>query len=222
MKFSRKMILIPVSGREEPETEKMSELDQEMSAILKNPRLSTKEKVEMYNEVLRRNLIFESRLLRKPQGSQENTNHNFVLNESVGNKSMNSSATNTSLDSDASLSFNIPKKVDVEDEDKDKAVPKVKTESDAPTIRGKKGKNLKANLTRFEINEGANDDDDDDDDGEGKQKFSKLPKWESTPAFGRYKREKKIKHDYYESASSLQASLDRKKKKTKKTKKHST
>ena len=187
-----------------------------MSAILKNPRLSTKEKVEMYNEVLRRNLIFESRLLRKPQGSQENTNHNFVLNESVGNKSMNSSATNTSLDSDASLSFNIPKKVDVEDEDKDKAVPKVKTESDAPTIRGKKGKNLKANLTRFEINEGANDD---DDDGEGKQKFSKLPKWESTPAFGRYKREKKIKHDYYESASSLQASLDRKKKKTKK---HST
>jgi hypothetical protein len=212
------MILIPASGREEPETEKMSELDQEMSAILKNPRLSTKEKVEMYNEVLRRNLIFESRLLRKPQGSQENTNHNFVLNESVGNKSMNSSATNTSLDSDASLSFNIPKKVDVEDEDKDKAVPKVKTESDAPTIRGKKGKNLKANLTRFEINEGAND----DDDGEGKQKFSKLPKWESTPAFGRYKREKKIKHDYYESASSLQASLDRKKKKTKKTKKHST
>lgn len=121
------MILIPASGREEPETEKMSELDQEMSAILKNPRLSTKEKVEMYNEVLRRNLIFESRLLRKPQGSQENTNHNFVLNESVGNKSMNSSATNTSLDSDASLSFNIPKKVDVEDEDKDKAVPKVKT-----------------------------------------------------------------------------------------------
>ena len=165
MKFSRKMILIPASGREEPETEKMSELDQEMSAILKimdfkNPRLSIKEKLEMYNEVLRRNLIFESRLLRKPQGSQENTNHNFVLNESVGNKSMNSSATNTSLDSDASLSFNIPKKVDVEDEDKDKAVPKVKTESDAPTIRGKKGKNLKANLTRFEINEGANDDDD--------------------------------------------------------------
>ena len=131
MKFSRKMILIPVSGREEPETEKMSELDQEMSAILKNPRLSTKEKVEMYNEVLRRNLIFESRLLRKPQGSQENTNHNFVLNESVGNKSMNSLATtNTSFDSDASLSFNISKKEekrDVEDEDKDKAVPKVKT-----------------------------------------------------------------------------------------------
>jgi hypothetical protein len=128
MKFSRKMILIPASGREEPETEKMSELHQEMSAILKNRWLSTKEKVEMYNEVLRRNLIFESRLLRKPQGSQENIYHNFVL--SVGNKSMNSSATtNTSFDSDASLSFNISKKEekrDVEDEDKE-AVQKVKT-----------------------------------------------------------------------------------------------
>ena len=43
------MILIPATGREEPETEKMSELDLEMSAILKNPRLSTKEKVEKYN-----------------------------------------------------------------------------------------------------------------------------------------------------------------------------
>jgi hypothetical protein len=66
MKFSRKMILVPATGREEPENEKMSELDQEMSAIIKNPKLSTKEKVEMYNEVLRRNLIFESRLLQKP------------------------------------------------------------------------------------------------------------------------------------------------------------
>ncbi len=118
----------------------MSELDQEMSAILKNTRFRTKEKVEMYNEVLRRNLIFESRLLRKPQGSQENINHNFVLNESVGNNSMNSSApTNTSIDSDASLSYNIPKKEekrDVADEDKE-AVKKVKTEFDASTIRKK-------------------------------------------------------------------------------------
>ena len=62
------MILIPATGREEPETEKMSELDQEMSAILRNPRLSVKEKVEMYNEVLRRNLIVESRLQQKPAG----------------------------------------------------------------------------------------------------------------------------------------------------------
>jgi hypothetical protein len=85
-------------------------------------------------------------------------------------------------------------------------------------MRPRLGKNLKANLTRFEINEGANDDDhddDDDDDGEEKKIFSKLPQWESTPAFGRYKREKKIKHDFYESASSLQASLDRKKRKQK-------
>jgi hypothetical protein len=68
MKFSRKMILIPATGREEPETEKMSEVAQEMSAILRNPRLSIKEKVEMYNEVLRRNLIFESHLQQKPAG----------------------------------------------------------------------------------------------------------------------------------------------------------
>ena len=40
MKFSRKMILIPASGREEPENEKMSELDLEMSAIVKNPNYS--------------------------------------------------------------------------------------------------------------------------------------------------------------------------------------
>ena len=65
MKFSRKMILIPASGREEPENEKMSELDLEMSAIVKNPKLSNKEKVEMYNEVLRRTLIFESQLSLK-------------------------------------------------------------------------------------------------------------------------------------------------------------
>jgi hypothetical protein len=66
MKFSSKMILVQATGHEEPECEEMSELDQEMSKILRNPRLSIKEKVEMYNEVLRRNLIFESslRLLR--------------------------------------------------------------------------------------------------------------------------------------------------------------
>jgi hypothetical protein len=64
----KKNDLIPATGREEPETEKMSELDQEMSAILRNPRLSVKEKVEMYNEVLRRNLIVESRLQQKPAG----------------------------------------------------------------------------------------------------------------------------------------------------------
>jgi hypothetical protein len=67
MKFSSKMILVPATGREELECEKMSELDQEMSKILPNLRLSIKEKVEMYHEVLRRNLIFESRLMQKPQ-----------------------------------------------------------------------------------------------------------------------------------------------------------
>jgi hypothetical protein len=65
------MILVPASGREEPENEKMSDLDQEMSAIVKNPKLSSKEKVALYNEVLRRNLIFESRLLMKPLDSVE-------------------------------------------------------------------------------------------------------------------------------------------------------
>ena len=51
------MILIHSTGREEPETEKMSELDMEMSRVLKNTSLSIKEKVEKYNEILRRNYI---------------------------------------------------------------------------------------------------------------------------------------------------------------------
>ena len=61
------MILIPSTGREEPETEKMSEMDQEMSSVLKNSKLSVKEKVELYNEILRRNIVFENRLMQKPQ-----------------------------------------------------------------------------------------------------------------------------------------------------------
>ena len=52
MKFSRKMILVPACGRDEPENEKMSELDDEMSIIVNNRKLSVKEKVEMYNDVL--------------------------------------------------------------------------------------------------------------------------------------------------------------------------
>ena len=186
MKFSRKMILIPATGREEPETEKMSELDQEMSAILKNPRLSTKEKVEKYNEVLRRNLIFENRLLHKPQGIQENMNPGIVLNESFDNKSINSSAsTNTSRESDASSSIKLPKKEVREEEEEEEKREDEEEGDDADLIRMSK-RILKET----------------------------HPIWESTPR--RFNREKKQKHDYLESPSSLQTSLDRKKKKKKK------
>ena len=80
MKFSKKMILIPSTGREEPETEKMSELDMEMSRVLKNTSLSIKEKVEKYNEILRRNIVFENRLLQKPV-SEEKSNPNDIGQE---------------------------------------------------------------------------------------------------------------------------------------------
>ena len=193
MKFSRKMILIPATGREEPETEKMSELDQEMSAILKNPRLSTKEKVEKYNEVLRRNLIFENRLLHKPQGIQENMNPGIVLNESFDNKSINSSAsTNTSRESDASSSIKLPKKEVREEEEGDEE------EEEEEEKREDEEEGDDADLIRM-----------------SKRILKEThPIWESTPR--RFNREKKQKHDYLESPSSLQTSLDRKKKKKKK------
>ena len=83
------MILIPASGRAEPENEKMSDLDQEMSAIVKNPKLSNKEKVEMYNEVLRRNLIFKSQLSLKTNNTPkesitpiEKPDESFILDVS--------------------------------------------------------------------------------------------------------------------------------------------
>ena len=87
------MILVPASGRDEPENEKMSELDDEISIIVNNRKLSVKEKVEMYNDVLRRNLIFERRLLHKQEGFE-----NKMEQEGMAEASVSSSPYNTSIE----------------------------------------------------------------------------------------------------------------------------
>ena len=71
------MILIPSTGREEPETEKMSELDKEMSRVLKNTSLSIKEKVEKVN-FLHYFFIFKIKLVEcftKPRKTHCISNH---------------------------------------------------------------------------------------------------------------------------------------------------
>lgn len=64
MKFAKKMMLVP-AGRAIPEIETMTALDNEMANVLKNNQLSTNEKINMYNQILQKNLLFESRLKKK-------------------------------------------------------------------------------------------------------------------------------------------------------------
>lgn len=64
MKFAKKMMLVP-AGREEPEIQMLSELDKEMSLILKNRTLSTVEKMKYYQQALQKNLALENRLNQK-------------------------------------------------------------------------------------------------------------------------------------------------------------
>jgi len=195
MKFSRKMILIPATGREEPETEKMSELDQEMSAILKNPRLSVKEKVEMYNEVLRRNLIFESRLQQKPAGIENKLEP--VL----------STMNETSYDETGkSYSTSLPTS----------SISDLKSEDISLNLKGALKKKVEPKVIL------ETDEDTDVDDDELKNWFTvKKPNWEnytqgSTPKFDyenqRPYRSSRNKIDYFESADSLEASLKKRKK----------
>ena len=208
MKFSRKMILIPVSGREEPETEKMSELDQEMSAIIKNPRLSSKEKVEMYNEVLRRNLIFESRLFHKPQGIDNKIDTSAFDVSSTSNSLLSSSQTpNTSAEiKDEDISPKLPKKE-----------LKFQNKRLLDQIKFEEIKNNKSAAAAAAFVDEDNDDDDIEDGFD--ETDEKKPIWESTPTnIGRLLRGGIPKVDYYESASSLKGSLEKKKKNLKKNK----
>jgi hypothetical protein len=64
MKFAKKMMLVP-AGRQDPEIDKMSVLDKQMAMILRNNKLSTREKMKMYHQILRKNLAFEKRLQQK-------------------------------------------------------------------------------------------------------------------------------------------------------------
>ena len=80
MKFAKKMKLVPVGGREEPEIHQLSVLDNEMSTILKNPKLSTSAKMKLYHQVLMKNIAIEARLKQK---SIENDNEGELQNISA-------------------------------------------------------------------------------------------------------------------------------------------
>ena len=204
MKFSSKMILVPATGREEPECEKMSELDQEMSKMLRNPRLSIKEKVEMYNEVLRRNLIFESRLMQKPQGIEnkiEAVIDSALVDSMVPETPKNSE---TSFLTSPFIDQNALKTPFFD--------PKLKLEFDQSS-EIKKAKKIR----RVKKQEEQMDDDDVDLD------VPEEPEWEEYKDDYMF-RPRKIQPDYFESASSLQESEKRKKllKQSKKFKKIKT
>ena len=85
MEITKKMMLVP-AGRPNASIEKMTELDKQMTAILKNDKLSTLEKIKLYHQVLRRNIEIENRV-------EQNTNVNSSQNESV-NYSHNNAMTN--------------------------------------------------------------------------------------------------------------------------------
>jgi hypothetical protein len=62
MEFANKMLLVP-AGRPDPNVKKMSQLDRQMEAILKNKKLSNFEKMKLYNQVLQSNLDLEKRFV---------------------------------------------------------------------------------------------------------------------------------------------------------------
>ena len=213
------MILVPASGREEPENEKMSELDQEMSAILKNPKLSTKEKVEMYNEVLRRNLIFEQRLLQKPIGNNDNnkiempiSSNSNLLDTTLPTVPQSAS---TSINSSVSIKKESPmsplvliKKNDDDDDDDDA----YGRDSRFENVINKRKKRLEFNDDDDDdSNHYVNDDDVDDD------KTADKIRWEEfNPNENYYKlRGNSKKIDYFEAESSMQRSEEKKKKRGK-------
>jgi hypothetical protein len=197
------MIFVPATGREEPECEEMSELDQEMSKILRNPRLSIKEKVEMYNEVLRRNLIFESRLMQKHQAIENKLE--AVVDSALDDSMVPETPKNSETSFLTSLIDQNALKTPFFDS-------KLKLEFDHSS-EIKKAKKIR----RVKKQEEQLDDDDVDLD------IPEEPEWEEYKDDYMF-RPRKIKTDYFESASSLQESEKRKKllKQSKKFKKFKT
>jgi hypothetical protein len=61
MEFANKFLLTP-AGRPDPSLSKMSELDKEMSKILKDPKKSTFEKMKLYFQTLKRNIDIETNM----------------------------------------------------------------------------------------------------------------------------------------------------------------
>jgi hypothetical protein len=66
MKFANKMMLVP-AGRSEPEFNELNTLDREMANILENKDLTSFEKINLYHQILQKNLAVESRLRQKSQ-----------------------------------------------------------------------------------------------------------------------------------------------------------
>ena len=68
MKFATKMSLVPVED-EEKETEMLSELDNELSNILKNKELNEDDKLKLYNSLLISYQVQEEKINLNPEAS---------------------------------------------------------------------------------------------------------------------------------------------------------
>ena len=64
MKFAQKMILVPAE-RPDPEQASLSTLDQAMSSVLFNKNLTNVEKVNLYQQILRKNLTLDAKIKQK-------------------------------------------------------------------------------------------------------------------------------------------------------------
>jgi hypothetical protein len=65
MEHVNKMMMVPAI-RPDPSQQKLTELDKEMSLVLKNSKLSPAEKMKMYHQILIRNLAIENRTPNTP------------------------------------------------------------------------------------------------------------------------------------------------------------
>jgi hypothetical protein len=71
MRFAKKMMLVP-AGRGLPELETMTALDNEMASVLKNQQLSAFDKINMYNQILNKNMVVEARVKQQKVSNSEN------------------------------------------------------------------------------------------------------------------------------------------------------
>ena len=85
MKLAQKMILVP-TGRPDPELASLSNLDQAMSNVLHNKNLTNVETVNLYQQILRKNLTVDAKLKQKshnPIVSKPIDSENTIRSEAV-------------------------------------------------------------------------------------------------------------------------------------------
>ncbi len=119
------MVLVPF-GRQEPEIEKLSSLDEEMSKILKNRKYSVLQKLKLYQNVLRKNITMEARLKQKssPVIDHEKTNEHEIFpknfkdeEDEIDNKSVSSEP--EKIDPEIAMdTFETPQKFSPDDKQK--------------------------------------------------------------------------------------------------------